>query len=112
DAGQVNSTSGGHGPLVRLSPAGRGTTADLAPVGLPLGIDPCEAYQTVRWDLAPGERLVLFSDGHVEAREADGEAFGRRRLKADLAGLARLPLGAIVRELVARAAQRRGGLRL
>jgi serine phosphatase RsbU (regulator of sigma subunit) len=78
-------------------------------VGLPLGIDPGEAYQTVCWELAPGERLVLFTDGLVKTRYPDGEAFGRRRLTAELAGLARLPLGAMVRELVARAAQYRGG---
>ncbi|UQU61668.1 serine/threonine-protein phosphatase [Couchioplanes caeruleus] len=49
---------------------------------MPLGIpDPQAAYGEVT--LHPGDRLVLYTDGVTEARDAAGEQFGVRRL-ADL----------------------------
>jgi serine phosphatase RsbU (regulator of sigma subunit) len=60
------------------------------------------AYDTVCWRLRRGERLLLFTDGLVEARRPDGVAFGRRRLRAELPRLARRPLAEMVRRLVAR----------
>jgi phosphoserine phosphatase RsbU/P len=107
--GRVSWASAGHDPPLRVSAAGAVAPVDLGPLGLPLGIEPGEGYAAVRWELAAGERLVLFTDGLVEARDPAGEAFGRRRLQGEVATLARLPLGAMVRELVARAAGHRGG---
>ena len=31
--------------------------------------------------LAPGDKIVLYSDGVTEARNAEGEFFGRKRLR-------------------------------
>jgi sigma-B regulation protein RsbU (phosphoserine phosphatase) len=109
DAGGVSWASAGHEPPLRVTPAGRVAPPDLAPLGLPLGVEAGESYATVHWELAPGERLVVFTDGLVETRDAAGQAFGRPRLRRELAGLARLPLAGMVRELVARAADHRGG---
>jgi sigma-B regulation protein RsbU (phosphoserine phosphatase) len=104
----VTWASAGHEPPLRLGPDGRVAATDLSAVGLPLGINAHEAYPTVRWHLAPGERLLLLTDGLWEVRNPAGLAFGRRRLRVALAAHARLPLGDLVGALVARAA-RHGG---
>jgi sigma-B regulation protein RsbU (phosphoserine phosphatase) len=104
DGGRVSWASAGHDPPLRITRLGRVAPADLAPVGFPMGIHPNEGYETVSWNLVPGERLIVFTDGLVEARGADGEQFGRGRLRSVAAGLARLPLAEMVRALVARAA--------
>jgi putative methionine-R-sulfoxide reductase with GAF domain len=54
---------------------------------LPLGIEPDQTYKLVHGRLAPGERLVLFSDGVPEARSKSGELYGFDRL----AGLTLMP---------------------
>jgi sigma-B regulation protein RsbU (phosphoserine phosphatase) len=107
--GRVTWASAGHEPPLRLGPDGRVAAVDLSVVGMPLGINADEAYTTVRWQLAPGERLLLATDGLWEVRNPGGQAFGRRRLQAELAAHAGLPLGDLVCALVARAAQHCGG---
>lgn len=37
-------------------------------------------YSTVEYPLKPGDRLVLYTDGLLEAENADGEVFGPLRL--------------------------------
>ena len=50
------------------------------PGGLPLGALPDTTYEEVRLYLHPGDRLLLLSDGVVEARNATGELFGFDRV--------------------------------
>jgi sigma-B regulation protein RsbU (phosphoserine phosphatase) len=106
DGGRVSWASAGHDPPLRVNHLGDVVPADLAAVGFPLGIDPDEGYETVSWELSLGERLLVFTDGLVEARGRDGEPFGRLRLRSLLPELAHLPLEGLVREVVARAAGR------
>jgi sigma-B regulation protein RsbU (phosphoserine phosphatase) len=94
---------------LHISASGRVAPGDLAPIGFPLGTDPDEAYETVSWKLSPGDRLLLFTDGLVEAKGADGERFGRLRLRSLLTGLAHFSLPGMVREVVAHAAGCRHG---
>jgi phosphoserine phosphatase RsbU/P len=48
--------------------------------GLPLGVLPEIHYEELRLYLHPGDRILLFSDGVVEARKATGELFGFDRV--------------------------------
>jgi phosphoserine phosphatase RsbU/P len=51
--------------------------------GIPLGIrheKPIE-YTNVKWKMAAGERLLLFTDGLIEARDILGRKFGRKRIE-------------------------------
>ena len=50
------------------------------PGGLPLGVLPECNYQEVRLYLHPGDRILLLSDGVVEARGSSGELFGFDRV--------------------------------
>lgn len=50
------------------------------PGGLPLGVLTESSYDEIRLYLHPGDRLLLMSDGVVEARHATGELFGFDRV--------------------------------
>ena len=50
------------------------------PGGLPLGAIPQISYDEISLYLHPGDRLLLLSDGVVEARQASGELFGFERV--------------------------------
>jgi len=50
------------------------------PGGLPLGVLPEGSYEEVRLYLHPGDRVLLLSDGVVEARRPSGELFGFDRV--------------------------------
>ncbi len=50
------------------------------PGGLPLGVIPEVRYEEVRLYLHPGDRILLYSDGVVEARRPSGELFGFDRV--------------------------------
>ncbi|HVF32382.1 MAG TPA: PP2C family protein-serine/threonine phosphatase [Acidimicrobiales bacterium] len=53
----------------------------MAEPDLPLGLaEPDTTPATRTLDLEPGDLLLLFTDGVVEARSVDGEEFGRDRL--------------------------------
>lgn len=50
------------------------------PGSLPLGVLTHTAYQEVQLYLHPGDRILLMSDGVVEARQSTGELFGFNRV--------------------------------
>jgi serine phosphatase RsbU (regulator of sigma subunit) len=50
------------------------------PGGLPLGVLADNTYEDVRLYLHPGDRILLMSDGVVEARAGSGELFGFDRV--------------------------------
>ncbi len=51
------------------------------PGGLPLGVLADISYEEVRFYLHPGDRVLLLSDGVVEARQPSGELFGFDRVR-------------------------------
>jgi serine phosphatase RsbU (regulator of sigma subunit) len=71
--GQVSVSNAGH-----LSPYLDGTEVEL-PGALPLGISSGARYEAAHFHLAPGSRLTFYSDGIVEAQNAQGEMFGFER---------------------------------
>jgi len=85
--GRVRWGAAGQHPPLRVSAAGEVTPMDRAGIGLPLGVEPQEHYQTVNWQIHPGERLLLFTDGIIEATNRDGKLFGLARLRNALAEL-------------------------
>ncbi|HMK08816.1 MAG TPA: GAF domain-containing SpoIIE family protein phosphatase [Anaerolineales bacterium] len=57
---------------------------DLGAPGLPLGIDPGQAYQTSEELLLDGDFLLLHTDGLTDANDASQSLFGMDRLRAAL----------------------------
>jgi sigma-B regulation protein RsbU (phosphoserine phosphatase) len=55
--------------------------------GVPLGIDSAAAYETSAKDLRPGDALIFFTDGVVEAFDESGQEFGDGRWLAAIRGL-------------------------
>jgi len=65
-----------------------GRAEELRPSpSFPLGIDSDETYTETIFELRPGDRLLLYTDGIVEAEADDGGMFGFDRLEEALAAL-------------------------
>ena len=73
--GEARYASAGH-PTPVLRSGATCTCLDVE-FGLPLGSFPCD-YQVSKTILAPGDSVVMFTDGVTEAR-VNGELFGERR---------------------------------
>ena len=82
DAARLEITSAGHPPGVLL--ARDGTTEEILLASLPLGHRWPDPPPSRTLAFAPGSRLVLYSDGLVEGRNAAGEPFGYEALHAVL----------------------------
>ena len=95
--GRLRYASAGHpGPI--HAPVG-GAPVALEAAGLPIGWFDDAEYDEFAVDVAPGDRLYLYSDGLTEAMNDSGDDFGVPRLRASLAGTRARPLRETVREL-------------
>ena len=76
--------AGHNAPILRRK---NGELEKLETGGLPLGIKADAAYETASLELRPGDTLILFTDGVVEAFNESGEEFGNERWLATIRGL-------------------------
>ena len=95
--GQGQALSAGHPWPYRLRDR-RIEQIELTPQ-FPLGVMPGTAYETEDLDLRPGDRLLLLSDGVLEASKG-GDQFGEARLEASLLATASKRPHEAVRHLV------------
>lgn len=89
-AGTLHYISAGHCPgfLVRAAADGHAADAEITRLdssGPVLGLLEGSRYRQMEAEFAPGDLLVLYSDGIVEAANTLGEEFGEERLCAALA---------------------------
>ncbi len=79
DTRALSYLSAGHLPLLLR----RGTTTRLLGESdqIPLGVLRDYEYQNNVYDVEPGDILILYTDGIVEARDAQGREFGIDRLR-------------------------------
>jgi sigma-B regulation protein RsbU (phosphoserine phosphatase) len=94
--GHLDFAIGGHNPPYRVR-AGMPPQSIEEPGGPVIGLLPGLEYQTGSIEIAPGESLVLYTDGVTEAQNGDQKFFGERRLRELLASAS----GASPRETVA-----------
>ena len=94
-SGRLTGASAGHHPLV-LVPAAGAPRQVLPSSGTVIGLLPGRTFASDSLALAPGDTLVLFTDGVGEAENAAEEQLGDERLLASLAGCS----GARARETV------------
>ena len=53
----------------------------LEATGMPVGLMEAAEFPVAEARLAPGDKLVVYTDGVTEAQNLAGEFFGKRRLK-------------------------------
>lgn len=83
---RMDYVNAGHNPpILRRSD---GALEKLEAGGLPLGIEADTTFESGSVQLAPGDALILYTDGVVEAFNAAGEDFGNERW---LAAIRQLP---------------------
>jgi sigma-B regulation protein RsbU (phosphoserine phosphatase) len=99
---QLRYVSAGHPPLVRVNASGLSL---LRVPGYPIGCFGDADYEETVLQLAPGDRLFLYSDGVTEALHREVEPFGMARLQRAVAACAGEPLEACTRQLVREASQ-------
>lgn len=78
DTGRVRWVNAGH-PHPMLVRHGTTTTAPPGEITIPVGLGGRTA-EIGEFTLEPDDRLLFYSDGVTEARSADGEEFGAKRL--------------------------------
>jgi phosphoserine phosphatase RsbU/P len=76
--------AGHNAPILRRA---NGALEALDIGGLPLGIQGNPAYETSTKDLHPGDALIFFTDGVVEAFDENGQEFGESRWLAAIRAL-------------------------
>jgi serine phosphatase RsbU (regulator of sigma subunit) len=99
EAGTVEITNGGHPPPFVLRP-GQPPEEVLLPA-LPLGQHWRDLPAAHRTAFPPGSRLVLYSDGLVEAAGTDGQPYGYAALEKLLARERMRPAGQLIEEILA-----------
>ena len=87
DRGTMRFCRAGHTPLIFFSGAGTPSAQVLTPSGMVLGLRLDTAddlfpqlLEEVRIDLAPGDVIVLYTDGITEAMNPENDLFGEGRL--------------------------------
>src|SRR5439155_9804698 len=76
----------GHPPPRYKRCSGGGISALVGLDGIPLGIEPDHVYRERTEIFQPGDQLVFYTDGIVEATNSAGEMFGIGRLDQVLSG--------------------------
>ena len=98
--GRLDYVSGGHPALVRVPAGGQ---PEFHPVeGFPIAFVPDVEYEQQTLQLAPGDRIYLYSDGVPEAMDKDRQQLGDEALAGVLASTRARPLEESVGELLQR----------
>jgi len=82
--GRFVSSNAGHNPPIVVKRDG--TVHRLEKGGTPLGLFAASVFEEEELTLAPGDTLLLFSDGLSEAENSDLQEFGEDRLVESMAG--------------------------
>jgi hypothetical protein len=108
--GQVRYINAGH-PAPLLLRNGKAVRALTGGRRMPLGLDD-SVVDIAEETLEPGDRLLLYTDGVVEARDGAGELFGTDRLVdlAERSAVAELPAPETLRRLAHSVMEHQGGL--
>jgi serine phosphatase RsbU (regulator of sigma subunit) len=106
---RVELISAGHGPLL-LYEAASDRFQSFDPQGIPFGLFPGSLYGSPhRFQMAPGDLLVLVTDGFFEWANTQDEQFGLARLQEAVRSSRHLQASEIIRQLHAAVVEFAGG---
>ena len=88
-AGLIRYAAAGHPPMFRLSRRSL-EVHEIEKNGLALGFFPAVTYEEVELPLEAGDRLLLYTDGMIDAENAAEDFFGAERVKHAVAADAAL----------------------
>lgn len=106
NGGRLEFSTAGH-PAILHYHAASNEFSEVRCSNLPLGMFDGQSFASGTVDCAPGDLLLLVTDGLLEVEDAKGEEFGLEGVKAVLSQHARDPVSAIFQELLD-AARRHG----
>jgi sigma-B regulation protein RsbU (phosphoserine phosphatase) len=98
-AGVIRYSAAGHPPMLHLTRRSR-QACTVEENGLPLGVLKEAKYEERELQLHDGDRLLLYTDGLIEAGNRNGDYFGLDRLAATLARGSALPSEAAADDIV------------
>ncbi len=98
EAGELRYSAAGHPPMLLLR---NQKTSRIEENGLMLAAFDFAAYTNTAQPLSRGDRLLLYTDGIVEAANAAGDFFGTEALMAEMQKTARLSPGEAADAIVA-----------
>src|SRR4030095_5844785 len=84
--GLIRYSAAGHPPMLRAPRRGP-DVCEVEKNGLVLGLFPTAEYEELEQPLEADDRLLLYTDGLVEAANASDEQFGLDRVKARMASV-------------------------
>jgi len=90
-SGKVTLTQAGHPPPLLYS-AKQDKVIEVGDGGMPVGMFDNAVFQTTTFDIAPGDRLFIYSDGAIECEGADGDMYGTDRLSNALRSWSSVPI--------------------
>jgi serine phosphatase RsbU (regulator of sigma subunit) len=70
----------GHNPPYLFRGDGDGRSEELSSTGIPVGMLEEARWESSRARIAPGDRLLIYTDGVTDARNENEEPFGEKRL--------------------------------
>jgi sigma-B regulation protein RsbU (phosphoserine phosphatase) len=101
EARRLRYVNAGHNPpfLLRYAPTADRIMEELPASGTVIGLFPQSSYQEAAVDLGPGDVLMAFTDGVIEALNPADEEYGEERLRALLRKSGHLPVEAIASQI-------------
>ena len=91
--GRVSYVNAAHCPPIVVQAGGELST--LEATGMPVGLVETAEFGVAEQRLAPGDKVVIYTDGVTEAQNAAGEFFGKKRLREIVTAHAAEPCQAI-----------------
>jgi sigma-B regulation protein RsbU (phosphoserine phosphatase) len=98
--GELVYASAGHCPPYHFPAGGGGQALKLARTGMPLGIFENETWGRNTTHVAPGDVLVLYTDGITEAQNGTGTSLGVDRFLETTRSHLRLPVQGVVEAIL------------
>ena len=96
-ARELHYSAAGHPAMLLLR---TGTVTEIAENGMLLAAVDGASYESRSLPMQSGDRLLMYTDGLVEARNAEGKLFGETALSAEFRGTAQLAPAEAVERLI------------